>query len=164
MKRTFKHAMIASAVALGPGLVGVVLAEDTTKTQTPTTTESQPMTGKQKATAIGAGTGAAAGAVVGGPVGALVGAGVGAYVGNEGTDAHGKVDANNRSSKTAFHTATTAFARMQQRAEQPRLQPVGRRRPRSGDGDALRDFQAKQGLAATGQLDSETMSRLGINS
>ena len=114
MKRTFKHAMIASAVALALGSSGVVLAEDTTKTQATTTTESQPMTGKQKATAIGAGTGAVAGAVVGGPVGAVVGAGVGAYVGNKGTDAHGKVDANNRSSKTAFHHGDDSVRRMQQ--------------------------------------------------
>ena len=54
------------------------------------TQASQPLSGKQKATAIGATTGAVAGAVVGGPVGAVVGAGVGGYVGHEGTDANGR--------------------------------------------------------------------------
>jgi len=165
MKHTFKHAMVAGAVSLALGTSGVVFANDTdTKTQTSTTTQSQPMTGKQKATAIGAGTGAVAGAVVGGPVGAVVGAGVGAYVGNKGTDAHGKVDANNRSSKTAFHHGDDSVRRMQQALNSHgySLAVDGVRGPATES--ALRDFQAKQGLAATGQLDSETMSRLGINS
>ena len=73
----------ASAVSVALMLSTAYAAGDT---QT-----AQPMTGKEKATAIGAGTGAVAGAVVGGPVGAVVGAGVGAYVGHEGTDANGKV-------------------------------------------------------------------------
>ena len=54
------------------------------------------MSGKQKATAIGAGTGAVAGAVVGGPVGAVVGAAAGGVVGHEGTDANGKIRDHNR--------------------------------------------------------------------
>ena len=101
--------MVAGAVALALGTSGVVIANDTTNpnTQTTTSTDAKPMTGKQKAgTAIGAGTGAVAGAVVGGPVGALVGAGVGAYVGHEGTDANGKVDANSRTSEVRRTTAT----------------------------------------------------------
>ena len=163
MKHTFKHAMVASAVALALGTSGAVFATDTdTKTQTSTTTQSQPMTGKQKATAIGAGTGAAAGAVVGGPVGALVGAGVGAYVGHEGTDANGKVDANNRSSKTAFHSDSVRKAQVALNGQGYSLSVDGVRGPATEN--ALRDFQAKQGLAQTGQLDSETMSRLGVNS
>jgi len=164
MKHTFKHAMVAGAVALALGTSGVVFANDTdTKTQTSTTTQSQPMTGKQKATAIGAGTGAAAGAVVGGPVGALVGAGVGAYVGHEGTDANGKVDANNRSSKTGFRSDDSVRkVQVALNAHGYSLSVDGVRGPATEH--ALRDFQAKQGLAATGQLDSETMSRLGVNS
>jgi len=161
MKHTFKHAMVAGAVALALGTSGVVFANDTdSKT---TTTQSQPMTGKQKATAIGAGTGAAAGAVVGGPVGALVGAGVGAYVGHEGTDANGKVDANNRSSKTGFRSDDSVRkVQVALNAHGYSLSVDGVRGPATEH--ALRDFQAKQGLAATGQLDSETMSRLGVNS
>ena len=112
-QHTFKHAMVASAVALALGSSGIVLAQDTSKTQTATATQAEPMTGKEKATAIGAGTGAVAGAVVGGPVGALVGAGVGAYVGNKGTDANGKVDANNRSSKHASYRSDDSIRKAQ---------------------------------------------------
>ena len=74
----------ATAVSLALGLA-TAYAADGDKTT------SQPMTGKQKATTIGAATGAVAGAVVGGPVGAVVGAGVGGYVGHEGTDSRGRV-------------------------------------------------------------------------
>ena len=164
MKHTFKHAMVAGAVALALGTSGVVIANDTTNpnTQTTTSTDAKPMTGKQKATAIGAGTGAVAGAVVGGPVGALVGAGVGAYVGHEGTDANGKVDANSRTSKSAYHSDAVRKAQVALNGQGYSLSVDGVRGPATEH--ALRDFQAKQGLAATGQLDSETMSRLGVNS
>ena len=89
-----KHAMrCATAVSLALVLSTAYAAGDSKTSSTESTNDkpSQPMTGKQKATAIGAGTGAVAGAVVGGPVGAIVGAGVGGYVGHEGTDANGKV-------------------------------------------------------------------------
>ena len=161
MKHTFKHAMIASAVALALGSSGIVLAEDTTKTQSTTATQAEPMTGKQKATAIGAGTGAVAGAVVGGPVGALVGAGVGAYVGNKGTDANGKVDANNTSSKTAYrHDGSVRKAQIALNGQGYSLSVDGVKGPATES--AIRDFQAKQGLAQTGQLDAETMAKLGV--
>jgi hypothetical protein len=55
----------ASAVSLALALSTAYAAD--------TDTQATPMTGKEKATAIGAGTGAVAGAVVGGPVGAVVG-------------------------------------------------------------------------------------------
>jgi len=163
-KNTFKHAMVAGAVALALGTSGVVIASDTTNpnTQTSTSTDAKPMTGKQKATAIGAGTGAVAGAVVGGPVGALVGAGVGAYVGHEGTDANGKVDANSRTSKSAYHSDSVRRAQVALNGQGYSLSVDGVRGPATES--ALRDFQAKQGLAQTGQLDGETMSRLGVNS
>ena len=91
--RTLRHALVAGAVALALGLPGVAAADDTnSKTQTSGTQQS--LTGKEKATVIGAGTGAVAGALVGGPVGAVVGAGVGGYIGNKGTDANGRVDGN----------------------------------------------------------------------
>ena len=120
------------------------------------------MTGKQKATAIGAGTGAAAGAVVGGPVGALVGAGVGAYVGHEGTDANGKVDANNRSSKHASYRSDESIRKAQValNGQGYSLSVDGVKGPATEH--AIRDFQAKQGLAQTGRLDAETMSKLGV--
>jgi hypothetical protein len=163
MKHTFKHSIVAGAVALAMGSSGLVLANDTTKTQSTTATQEQPMTGKQKATAIGAGTGAVAGAVVGGPVGALVGAGVGAYVGNKGTDANGKVDANNHSSKTGFRSdESVRKAQVALNGQGYSLSVDGIRGPATEH--ALRDFQAKQGLAQTGQLDSETMAKLGVYS
>jgi phage tail tape-measure protein len=165
MNNTFKHSIVAGAVALALGSSGLVLANDTTKTQATTTTE-QPMTDKQKATAIGAGTGAVAGAVVGGPVGAVVGAGVGAYVGNKGTDANGKVDANNTSSKhasTSFHSDDSVRkAQVALNGHGYSLSVDGVKGPATEH--ALRDFQAKQGLTATGRLDSETMNKLGVNS
>lgn len=156
MKHTFKYSIVAGAVALAMGSSGLVLANDTTK-------QEQPMTGKQKATAIGAGTGAVAGAVVGGPVGAVVGAGVGAYVGNKGTDANGKVDANHHSSKTGFRSdESVRKAQVALNGQGYSLSVDGVRGPATEN--ALRDFQAKQGLAQTGQLDGETMAKLGVNS
>ena len=89
-KLRIRHAMIASALSLALGAPLAQAAGDTS-TQTNGANTQGSMTGKQKATAIGAGTGAVAGAVVGGPVGALVGAGIGGYVGHEGTDANGRV-------------------------------------------------------------------------
>ena len=161
MKRTFKHAMIAGAVALALGSTGVVLADDSTNSNTQPTTQTKPMTGKEKATVIGAGTGAVAGAVVGGPVGAVVGAGVGAYVGNKGTDANGRVDGNARSSKTAFHSdGKVRQAQIALNGHGYNLTVDGVKGPATEN--ALRDFQAKEGLAQTGTLDGETMARLGV--
>lgn len=163
MNRTFKHAMIASAVALALGSSGVVIANDTTKTQASTTTESQPMTGKQKATAIGAGTGAVAGAVVGGPVGAVVGAGVGAYAGNVaagGPAASGGADT--KVTTTARYESTTV--RSVQQALNDRgfsVGPVdGQWGPSTEDG--VRRFQAAAGLPVTGTADSQTLNALGV--
>jgi hypothetical protein len=162
MKRTFKHAMVAGAVALALGSSGIVLADDSTNSKTQAT-QTQPMTGKQKATAIGAGTGAVAGAVVAGPVGAVVGAGVGAYVGHEGTDANGKVDANGGSSKVSHRShESVRKAQVALNGQGYNLTVDGVRGPATES--AVRDFQAKQGLAQTGHLDSETMARLGVNS
>jgi hypothetical protein len=166
MNRTLKHAMVAGAVALALGTSGVALADDSTNSKTQpqaqASTQTQPMTGKQKATAIGAGTGAVAGAVVGGPVGALVGAGVGAYVGHEGTDARGRVDANNRSSKTAYH-GDESVRRLQSALNEHgyNLAVDGVRGPATEA--ALRDFQAKNGLAQTGMLDGDTRAKLNLS-
>jgi len=129
-----------------------------------TTTSDQPMTGKQKATAIGAGTGAVAGAVVGGPVGAVVGGVAGAVVGHEGTDANGKVTNTGSSKSNASMAAPDGTVR----AAQAALEAQGYS-PGSIDGQfgpntqsALRKFQADKGLAQTGSLDSATKTALGI--
>jgi phage tail tape-measure protein len=123
----------------------------------------QPMTGKQKATAIGAGTGAVAGAVVGGPVGAVVGAGVGGFVGHEGTDANGHVsDANRHIS--ASH-ATDSTVRKAQAALNDEGYDAGTVDGRFGPNteSTVRRFQATSGLTESGTLDSSTLSALGVN-
>jgi peptidoglycan hydrolase-like protein with peptidoglycan-binding domain len=123
-----------------------------TKAQT-----SEPMTGKQKATAIGATSGAVAGAVVGGPIGAVVGAGIGGYVGHQGTDANGHVSTSNTSDNTV---------RRAQAALNDRGYNVGAVDGRFGPNtqSAVRRFQAKSGLTESGTLDSSTLSALGVNS
>jgi murein L,D-transpeptidase YcbB/YkuD len=110
---------------------------------------SRPMTGKEKATAIGAGTGAVAGA--------LVGAGVGGYVGHEGTDARGKVSTPS--------AATDGTVRSAQAALNAQGYDAG-----SVDGQwgpntqsAVRRFQAERGLTQSGTLDGATLSALGVN-
>lgn len=120
------------------------------------TSSTEPMTGKQKATAIGATSGAVAGAVVGGPVGAVVGAGIGGYVGHQGTDANGHVSTSNSSDSTV---------RRAQSALNDRGYNVGTVDGRFGPNtqSAVRRFQAKSGLTETGTLDSSTLNALGVN-
>ena len=126
---------------------------------TTNTQESKPMTGKQKATAIGAGTGAVAGAVVGGPVGAVVGAGIGGYVGHEGTDANGKV------ATTGTTGASDATVRDAQAALNSQGYSAGMVDGRWGPStqNAVRRFQSDRGLEQSGTLDSATLNALGVN-
>ncbi len=164
MKHTlFRQAMTAGAIALVLGASGIAGANDNTNGRTQdtasTATSSSGMTGKQKATAIGAGSGAAVGALVGGPVGAVVGAGVGAYVGHEGTDANGRVNGS----------ATAARGDRDVRRAQAALNDHGYALAVDGikgpnTERALRDFQARSGLAQTGALDEATRERLGLTS
>ena len=116
------------------------------------------MSGKQKATAIGAGTGAVAGAVVGGPVGAVVGAGVGAYVGHEGTDANGKT------SSTTSASASDSTVRDAQAALNSQGYSAGMVDGRWGPStqNAVRRFQSDKGLTQSGTLDSATLNALGV--
>jgi hypothetical protein len=152
MKNTFsfKRAMLVSAVSLALGATFAHAADDTNTQGT--------MTGKQKATAIGAGSGAVAGAVVGGPVGALVGAGIGGYVGHEGTDANGKVSTS--TSRTGDGTVKKAQAALNDKGYS--LTIDGRYGPSTQS--AVRDFQEKNGLTASGTLDDSTLSALGVKS
>ncbi len=164
---TFKHALVAGAVALAFGSAGIAFADDSTNSKTtqnaqPTSTTSAPeMTGKQKATAIGAGTGAAAGAVVGGPVGAVVGAGVGAVVGHQGTDANGHVvDSDHKhwsKGDTQVRKAQEAL-----NGQGYSLAIDGRMGPNTED--AVRSYQEKNGLAQSGTLDDQTLTKLGVRS
>jgi hypothetical protein len=142
-------------------LFSAAYADDTTNSSTGTSTKTQasePLTGKQKATGIGAATGAVAGAVVGGPVGAVVGAGIGGYVGHEGTDANGRPPASPTSH------ATDSTVRKAQAALNDKGYDAGTVDGRWGPStqSAVRRFQAKNGLAESGTLDSSTLSALGV--
>jgi hypothetical protein len=146
----------ATALSLALGLA-TAYAADGDKTTAP----AQPMTGKQKATTIGAASGAVAGAVVGGPVGAVVGGGIGAYVGHEGTDSHGRVtNANTTSPHGSDSTVRKAQTALNDQgynagAVDGRLGPSTQ--------SAVRSFQAKSGLTETGNLDDPTLKALGVN-
>jgi phage tail tape-measure protein len=146
MKRTLRS---ATGVSLTLALATAFAAGD------PAT--SEPLTGKQKATAIGATSGAVAGAVVGGPVGAVIGAGIGGYVGHQGTDANGHVS-------TA--PAADGTVRKAQAALNSQGYDVGKVDGRWGPNteNAVRRFQAKSGLTESGTLDSQTLTALGVNS
>jgi murein L,D-transpeptidase YcbB/YkuD len=128
-----------------------------------TSANSQPaqtMTGKQKATAIGATTGAVAGAVVGGPVGAVVGAGIGGYVGHEGTDANGKVP---KTSTAAESSGTVHDAQVALNGQGYDVGTIdGQWGPNTRN--AVRRFQEERGLAPSGALDAATLSALGVKS
>jgi hypothetical protein len=168
---TYKHAMIAGAVALALGSAGAALADDSTNskttpntaatTTTTDTSSSTHMTGKEKATAIGAGSGAAVGAVVGGPVGAVVGAGVGAVVGHEGTDANGNVTGTNKHwSKGGDEQVRKAQTALNDKGFNVAVD--GRMGPNTEG--AVRSFQQQNGLVASGTLDDATLNALGVKS
>jgi hypothetical protein len=156
MNRT--HALGCTAALSLALAISTAYADDTATTSTGTTStntqSAAPMTGKDKATAIGAGSGAVAGAVVGGPVGAVVGAGIGAVVGHEGTDANGHVTTPHMSDNTV-RSAQTAL-----NDHGYNVGVDGRWGPNTAS--AVRDFQAKNGLTETGKLDSPTLNALGV--
>lgn len=156
-----KHAMrCATAISLALMASTTFAAGDAAGNSTGSSStqsqSAQPLTGKQKATAIGATTGAVAGAVVGGPVGAVVGAGIGGYVGHEGTDANGKV---------ATAPASDGTVRGAQAALNDQGFGAGAVDGQWGPNTqrAVRRFQAERGLPQTGALDSATLSALGVN-
>ncbi len=161
MKTTLnlKYAVLAAATSLALGVTTAYGAGDTStpanNTSANNTQSSETMTGKQKATAIGAGGGAVAGAVVGGPVGALVGAGVGAYVGHEGTDPNGHVSTTSHTGDGTVRKAQAAL-----NAKGYSVAVDGRFGPNTQS--AVRSFQEKNGLTASGTLDSATLSALGV--
>jgi len=171
MKLT-KITQVAGAVALAFSLTAAY-ANDTSAPATDSNASTPPMTGKQKATAIGAATGAVAGAVVGGPVGAVVGAGVGGVVGHEGTDANGKVtttpEARSDSAGSTASSGTTwqsgdSSIRSAQTALNTQGYAAGVEDGVAGPNTqaAIRKFQADKGLEQTGMLDSATKTALGL--
>ena len=149
--------MNAKSVIRCAGAVSLALALSTAFAADNDT--SRPMTGKEKATAIGAGTGAVAGAVVGGPVGAVVGGVAGGVIGHEGTDANGRVTS---SGSAAPYDGTVASAQTALNAQGYGAGPVdGRAGPNTRA--AVSKFQADHNLPATGTLDGATLSALGVN-
>lgn len=110
----------------------------------------------EKGTAVGATGGALVGAAVGGPVGAVVGAGVGGYTGHYEAQNVGRNGAAARVSDDNVRAAQRALA---DRGYNPGAVD-GVMGP--GTEQALRDFQQRQGLAVTGQLDSTTARELGV--
>lgn len=157
---------MSSAFAAGD-MIENKAANEPSATGTPSA-QTQPMTGKQKATAIGATTGAVAGAVVGGPVGAVVGAGVGGYVGHQGTDANGQVQTDSTTDSRTTGAAAPAGSdsvRSAQTALNDRGYSAGTVDGMMGPNtqDALRRFQNDQGIAPTGSLDDATRQALGMH-
>jgi gas vesicle protein len=127
-----------------------------------TSSNTTNMTGKQKATAIGATTGAVAGAVVGGPVGAVAGAVVGGVVGHQGTDASGKVSSSREVSSASRSDSTVRSAQDALNAQGYSVGVVdGQWGPNTQS--AVRRFQADKGLAQSGTLDSSTLGALGVS-
>lgn len=152
----------ATAASLALALSTAWAAGDSKTDATSTsTTPAKPLTGKQKATAIGATTGAVAGAVVGGPVGAVVGAGIGGYVGHEGTDANGRPPTSKSSASAPMGDGTVKDAQVALNGQGYDAGAVdGQYGPNTQS--AVRRFQADRGLAQTGTLDDATLAALGV--
>ena len=115
-----------------------------------------------KGTAVGGTGGAVAGAVVGGPVGAVVGAGVGAYVGNQagGGDVSGQPRA--AVSGPGYESALVRDVQQALNDKGYGAGPVdGQWGPATAD--AVRKFQQVMGLPVTGNLEPETLARLGVS-
>ncbi len=141
--------------------VAVALALSTASYAADNDTQARPMTGKEKATAIGAGTGAVAGAVVGGPVGAVVGGVAGGVIGHEGTDSRGRVNAND--SRTSSPTmASDSTVQNAQNALNSQGYNAGSADGRMGPAtrSAVTKFQADHNLPQTGALDDPTLNAL----
>ena len=150
---------------ISAGAVSLALAVSTVYAADNDTT-ARPMTGKEKATAIGAGTGAVAGAVVGGPVGAVVGGVAGGVIGHEGTDSHGRVNTNDTrtsDSRTSSPSmASDSSVSNAQNALNSQGYNAGTADGRMGPTtrSAIMKFQADHNLPQTGTLDNATMNAL----
>lgn len=156
---------VSIALALGTAHAADDAKTSSTSVSTSNSTTATPMTGKEKATAIGAASGAVAGAVVGGPIGAVVGAGIGGYVGNQGTDANGRVATTDAKSNVSTTRMRDGAVRDAQLALNEKGYDVGRVDGQFGPNtqSAVRRFQSEKGLAQSGRLDSATLAALGVN-
>ena len=143
---------------ISAGAVSLALAVSSAYA-TDTNTNARPMTGKEKATAIGAGTGAVAGAVVGGPVGAVVGGVAGGVIGHEGTDANGRVSTTDKRTGSMPSDSSIANAQNALNSKGYDAGPAdGRLGPHTRA--AIMKFQADKNLPQTGSLDSATLAAL----
>lgn len=150
------HAMQCASAAT----FAIVLSTACAAGDTATTSQSSGLTGKEKATAIGAGTGAVAGAVVGGPVGAVVGGVAGGVIGHEGTDANGHVTSTpSASARAPDSTVKSAQAALEQQGYSPGAVD-GQMGPNTRS--ALMKFQQDKGLTQSGTLDGATLAALGV--
>ena len=149
---------------LSAGAVSLALAVSSAYATDTNTNTNTKMTGKEKATAIGAGTGAVAGAVVGGPVGAVVGGVAGGVIGHQGTDANGKVNADDSrtSSPSSASMPSDSTVSNAQNALNSQGYNAGSADGRMGPTtrSAIMKFQADHNLPQTGTLDSATTSAL----
>jgi len=141
--------------------VAVALALSTASYAADNDTQARPITGKEKATAIGAGTGAVAGALVGGPVGAVVGGVAGGVIGHEGTDSRGRVNAND-SRTSSPSMASDSTVQNAQNALNSQGYNAGSADGRMGPAtrSAVTKFQADHNLPQTGALDDPTLNAL----
>jgi len=143
---------------LSAGAVSLALAVSTAYAND-TNTQAQPLTGKEKATAIGAGTGAVAGAVVGGPVGAVVGGVAGGVIGHQGTDANGRVTSTDKKTSSLPSDNSVANAQTTLNSRGYDAGPAdGVMGPSTRS--AIMKFQADNKLPQTGALDGPTITAL----
>jgi hypothetical protein len=145
--------------------VSLALAASSAYAADTTDANARPMTGKEKATAIGAGSGAVAGAVVGGPVGAVVGGVAGGIIGHQGTDAKGRVNTTDSASGPSTSSpsmASDSGVANAQNALNSQGYDAGPADGRMGPNTraALQKFQADHNLPQTGTLDSATRDAL----
>lgn len=141
------HALGLAAAAASVGLAAACSSWDS-------------MSHSQQGTTVGAASGAVGGAVVAGPVGAVVGGAGGAIAGHE----LAKSDSTS-SSQTPAYDKRASIVRSAQQTLNDKGYDAGPADGRWGPKteDALRKFQAASGMQVTGQLDSATMSALGIH-
>ena len=144
--------MNAQRVARIAGVVSIILMAGACSTW-------DSMNRTQQGTTVGASSGAVAGAVVGGPVGAVVGGVAGGVVGHEAAKSY-----DSGASQSGSNAAPSPLVRSAQQSLNGKGfdagAPDGQWGPKTEE--AVRSFQNANGLAATGQLDSQTVAALGI--
>jgi uncharacterized protein YcfJ len=121
----------------------------------------------EKGTAVGAVGGGVIGAAVGGPVGAAVGAGAGGYAGHYEAQPGGLAQSNSSAQSAGGSTVSNSseLVRSAQQSLNDKGYNVGPADGQLGPStrNAVSRFQQAQGLRQTGELDSQTLSALGVS-